>query len=1148
MLATNGRMLEPREIREPYPGLRPFLDHEHALLKGRDDQIGQVLERLATTHFVAIIGGSGCGKSSLIRAGVVPLLRSQAIPQAGDYWIPVVFTPGTTKPAKPTASVPDQVVDAGIETPVTRMAWKFAQAMLPPTVKVVDLRLRDEVVSFFRQGAGFSRLVNAYHHLLPRPGPRTDRARFLFVIDQFEELFHPNNRDNADARTVVEAVIEHFLKPDERAFVVMTMRSEHLADCAAYLRLPDAINRSFYLVRRLNNAELREVIVEPAQVMQRRVQRSDHSRSEAVEFEPAAVARLLADVRRIEDDPDHLPLLQHLLARVWSSALAREGRAARDTVPKQVRMADLEAAVRPGVVVPPGWLVPDRDINTLRTSLENWAEHLYKNRRSLAQQALLNELLRRLAFKDPNSGLYFQERVRVDDPTLFDGVANPSVLLHELLDRGFLDTVNYLFWDDENPEHITLKVSHEAFIRGWTRFRKIVDHEGERFDEFVAVMRRCVLWQSNHLADDLLLEGAELERIKGAGLNPVFDDDAQLKLWFAVLRLYREGDRLATAERSVRDFIAASRHRLARLKSEADEYDRQIQATRESERAAKEAARILQAQREADAVAALARKEKDEAEVARAQAETERTKEINRRQNAVIAGIAAVALLLLLVGAYGWSIRDPAMRDIVQYNVARSIASTRTRSDGSPIEGAASVELATLRDAATKVLAGRDGGVLAWGTLRTRSVRDDLGKLPWIGDWLVREQVQQLEMSSSEIVVNSDLRTLLTSALWHPTNPSPAIPLKSPLTSQSCTLPISPEPAPGRTVFAGSARNGLFVPDAAGEAQNVIIYNASRDDQGCTAKSVAFSIARALEPAVLFDARATVMAVVNRSKAAGQASLVLYNIDWGWNSKANDMVAQIRPRRTINNPEAAAVFQKLASAPDAEVVTTREIRGGIEVEVDGRWSLLMSEAQPIDASTLATEWRALAPPAERSACHRLGLDLQRKASLAYDDPSYGGQKRTDAIPLEDPDGQWCFVIFTYDPSIQPATQSNGQAGYPAGPRLPAEEVTVSVYYGESVRAAWGAGGDKPSFPLVSAASFKFTNQVGGSSRDWWLGKPETWADGWLASALKGQSSGAVAAPFSTKALKGIADGLLQSNPAPKVAAATASSAGSAANR
>ncbi|MEP7296961.1 MAG: hypothetical protein ABI702_12300 [Burkholderiales bacterium] len=540
---------------EPYPGLRPFLDHEAALLLGRGRQVREIIARLRETRFVAVIGGSGSGKSSLIRAGVVPELRGFGIAEAGDYWVPVVCTPGTTL-----LPAPDAEGGPIAQTPITRLAWKYSQLLTPTGTDDGDAERRAEIAAVFRQEAGFSRLVDAYFDELPARGPDGKDARFLFVVDQFEELFHPNNRDNADARQLIESVIDHFFNPHPRCYVVLTMRSEHLADCAGYLELPDAINKSSYLVRRLDERELREAIVGPAKYYLRLLQRRGGAAGQAlpddVVFDDAVIERLLADVARITSDADHLPLLQHVLARTWEAACRREGVPA-DHVPARVTWVDLEQAVAPGAERMAGWLHQQADANCLRRSLENQAEAIYQGRPP-AERAQIDTVLRHLAFKDPNNGLYSQQRIDVDDPRLFAGIDKPRATLHALLEHGFLDTVNYLFWDKENPERITLKVSHESFIRGWSHFRALVDAEADRFDEFVAVLRKCAMWSER---PEFLLEASELMRFDAYRLGAVFDDPAERRDWFRVLLQHRDGERLARVGPRVDAFIAESRAR-----------------------------------------------------------------------------------------------------------------------------------------------------------------------------------------------------------------------------------------------------------------------------------------------------------------------------------------------------------------------------------------------------------------------------------------------------------------------------------------------------------------------------------------------------------------------------------------------------------
>ena len=366
---------------EPYPGLRPFLDNEEILLFGRERQVREVIERLRQTQFVAVIGGSGSGKSSLILAGVVPELRSFGIPGAGDYWVPMVCTPGTN------ASLADQAQRAehadhaaGAQVRGAAALARFARA--GRRAAGGDRRAAARGAGLFEPGRRCTPTSSA----VP-PGPKPQDARFLFVIDQFEELFHPTTRHVDDARLLVERVIDHFFSPHPRCYVVLTMRSEHLNDCACFLELPDAINKASYLVRRLDDAEMRDAIIGPAERLLRLRAAGRRRRGAAAarrcSSAPSVTARLLKDVRAISDDPDHLPLLQHVLARIWQAAVHARG-AAPATCPIASKPGDLAVAVSalPAALAPP---LGD-DLNVLRTSLERWAEAAYQ-RHGEAQRA-----------------------------------------------------------------------------------------------------------------------------------------------------------------------------------------------------------------------------------------------------------------------------------------------------------------------------------------------------------------------------------------------------------------------------------------------------------------------------------------------------------------------------------------------------------------------------------------------------------------------------------------------------------------------------------------------------------------------------------------------------------------------------------------
>ena len=78
----------------PYPGLRPFEEREEYLFFGRERQIDHMVDLLAQRRFLAVVGGSGCGKSSLVNCGLQPALRRGLMASGGTSWRMARFRPG----------------------------------------------------------------------------------------------------------------------------------------------------------------------------------------------------------------------------------------------------------------------------------------------------------------------------------------------------------------------------------------------------------------------------------------------------------------------------------------------------------------------------------------------------------------------------------------------------------------------------------------------------------------------------------------------------------------------------------------------------------------------------------------------------------------------------------------------------------------------------------------------------------------------------------------------------------------------------------------------------------------------------------------------------------------------------------------------
>ena len=263
--------------RLPYPGLRPFRRNEAEIFFGREDHTDQLLDKLGETHFVAVLGTSGSGKSSLVRAGMLPALDSGFLARAGAHWSVAELSPG------------DRPMGRLAESLVRDTEWgrTYAAALHesadPAQGLEQDLRRGPMALNWL---------------LGVRPLP--EKTRLLILVDQFEELFrYHRTGGGADAAAFVERLLAAAEHPE--VYVVITMRSDFLGDCALYTGLAEVINSGLFLTPRLTHEQMADAVQFPARVFGRDV-------------ESELVNRLLDDAG---GEMDQLPLLQHALMRLW---------------------------------------------------------------------------------------------------------------------------------------------------------------------------------------------------------------------------------------------------------------------------------------------------------------------------------------------------------------------------------------------------------------------------------------------------------------------------------------------------------------------------------------------------------------------------------------------------------------------------------------------------------------------------------------------------------------------------------------------------------------------------------------------------------------------------------------------------------------
>ena len=289
-------MGEAKTFTNPFPGLRPFETNEYRLFFGREGQSDELIRRLQRSRFLAVVGTSGSGKSSLVRAGLLPALLGGMMAEAGSRWHVCIMRPGNdpfgnlahelarTEVMAEAGGSLKQVKDSVPSTAASGLSSAEAEAMIEATLRGGSLGLVE----------------------VARNARLSENEKLLVVVDQFEELFRfraARAATSADdeAAAFVKRLLEAAHQRDFSLYVVLTMRSDFLGDCAQFQGLPEAINDGQYLIPRMTRDERRMAITGPVGVTRGKM------------AEPL-INRLLNDVG---DNPDQLPILQHALMRTW---------------------------------------------------------------------------------------------------------------------------------------------------------------------------------------------------------------------------------------------------------------------------------------------------------------------------------------------------------------------------------------------------------------------------------------------------------------------------------------------------------------------------------------------------------------------------------------------------------------------------------------------------------------------------------------------------------------------------------------------------------------------------------------------------------------------------------------------------------------
>ena len=491
----------------PYTGLRSFTEEESLYFKGREDDIDQATQQLQLNKFLMLTGASGDGKSSLIYAGIIPNARAGFLKSKYTQWCVADLRPERTPFQNLCKSIGRQLGIDNIDSVQAELNHGFSA--------IIDLyknsKRHIDSNSIAWQSADDK----------GRAALKRDAANLIILVDQFEEFFtNPENYHkgvpSTDANLVLNLLLETAriaLEEDLPVYVVFTMRSDYIGQCAAFRGLPEYIGFSQFFVPRLNRTQLQQVIEEPSLLSGNRISRR-------------LTERLIHD---LTEGVDQLPILQHALNQIWHAAdsgkeemdlvhYAMVGGMAVDELPDEMIerfrkwFESLPGDIKSCYHKPNLQNVLDTHTNKLyEQANEYYSEKTGKEISEEDAKKIIKTAFTCLTKIDQSRAvrnrMTLKEIVNIIGKPQF-GIGEVGVLLNIFREPG--NTFVRPFILDESHSHVlneadVLDITHESLIRNWKYLEQWAKEEFDNYTVSLDFEQQLNRWVESGKSNDFLL-------------------------------------------------------------------------------------------------------------------------------------------------------------------------------------------------------------------------------------------------------------------------------------------------------------------------------------------------------------------------------------------------------------------------------------------------------------------------------------------------------------------------------------------------------------------------------------------------------------------------------------------------------------------